>query len=161
MSSNDARHWIAVACAEHVRVGRAQGFMQVCHGKAAPLRRLLPGDWVSYYSPSTGFGGKERLQTFTALGRVLPGAPYAFEMGGGFVPFQRNVAWLPADDAPIQTLLDRLAFSAGQRNWGYQFRFGLFAINAHDMSLIGRAMGIDVPGMDDAQAASDKHMVQP
>lgn len=34
------KSWIAVASAEHVRSGRAQGFMQVCHGKAAPLRRL-------------------------------------------------------------------------------------------------------------------------
>lgn len=33
------KSWIAVASAEHVRSGRSQGFMQVCHGKAAPLRR--------------------------------------------------------------------------------------------------------------------------
>jgi hypothetical protein len=30
-------HWIAVASAEHVRLGQAGGFMQVSHGKAAPL----------------------------------------------------------------------------------------------------------------------------
>ena len=34
------KNWIAVASAENVRNGRAQGFMQVCHGKGAPLRRL-------------------------------------------------------------------------------------------------------------------------
>ena len=43
------KSWMAVASAEHVRNGRAQGFMQVCHGKAAPLRRLKPNDWVVYY----------------------------------------------------------------------------------------------------------------
>jgi hypothetical protein len=32
-----SRTWIAVASAEHVRVGHQAGFMQVCHGKAAPL----------------------------------------------------------------------------------------------------------------------------
>jgi hypothetical protein len=42
------RNWLAVASAEHVRIGRAEGFMQVCHGKAAPLRRLRPDDWVIY-----------------------------------------------------------------------------------------------------------------
>jgi hypothetical protein len=26
--------------------------MQVCHGKAAPLRRVQPGDRVVYYSPT-------------------------------------------------------------------------------------------------------------
>ena len=28
------------------------GFMQVSHGKAAPLRRIRPGDGVAYYSPT-------------------------------------------------------------------------------------------------------------
>ena len=50
-------------------------------------------------------------------------------MGGGFCPFRRDVAWLPAHAAPIQPLLDRLEFTTGVRNWGYQFRFGLFAIS--------------------------------
>jgi hypothetical protein len=42
------KNWIAIASAEHVRIGRAQGFMQICHGKATPLRRLSPGDTVAY-----------------------------------------------------------------------------------------------------------------
>jgi hypothetical protein len=36
---DQARNWIAVASAEHAQRGRSEGFMQVCHGKAAPLRR--------------------------------------------------------------------------------------------------------------------------
>ena len=67
------RHWIAVASAEHVRLGRRQGFMQVCHGKAAPLRRVQPGDGILYYSPSEAFGAKDRLQAFTAAGIVAAG----------------------------------------------------------------------------------------
>ncbi|TXI95939.1 MAG: EVE domain-containing protein, partial [Burkholderiaceae bacterium] len=59
------KHWIAVASAEHVAIGRAQGFMQVCHGKAAPLRRLSAGDTVIYYSPVERFGGKTLCQSFT------------------------------------------------------------------------------------------------
>lgn len=68
--------WVAVASAEHVRHGRRGGFMQVCHGKAGPLRRIHPGDRVVYYSPTISFGGKDRLQAFTALGTVLPGDSY-------------------------------------------------------------------------------------
>ena len=37
-----SNHWLAVASAEHVRRGRAEGFMQVSHGKLGPLRRILP-----------------------------------------------------------------------------------------------------------------------
>ncbi len=132
--------WIAVAAADHVGRGREQGFMQVCHGKAAPLRRVRPGDHVVYYSPSTAFRGTDRLQAFTAIGVVRPGAPYQVDMGGGFHPYRRDIAWLAAAAAPIRPLLDRLDFTAGNANWGYQLRFGLFAIGDRDLGLIAAAM---------------------
>lgn len=134
-------NWIAVASAEHVRRGRAQGFMQVCHGKGAPLRRIRPGDRVVFYSPTVTFRGKDRLQTFTALGIVQAGEPYRFDMGGGFCPFRRAVTWLDAREAPIQPLAGVLDFTAA-RNWGYQLRRGLVAISARDMELIAAAMGV-------------------
>ncbi|MBP2227651.1 hypothetical protein J2847_000933 [Azospirillum agricola] len=139
------RNWIAVASAEHVRLGRAAGFMQVCHGKAAPLRRLGPGDRVAYYSPSEVYRGKDKLQIFTAIGLVREGTPYQFDMGGGFVPFRRDVDWLKAREAPIRPLLDRLDFTGGTRNWGYQLRFGLFEVSDHDMRCIARTMDATLP----------------
>jgi EVE domain len=101
------RNWIAVASAEHVRRGREEGFMQICHGKAAPLRRIRPGERVAYYSPTVTFGGKDKCQTFTAIGRVRTGDPYCFDMGNNFVPFRKDVDWLQTQEAPIQPLLDR------------------------------------------------------
>ena len=138
-----SRNWIAVASAKHVRIGRSAGFMQVCHGKATPLRRLKPGDRVAYYSPSVEFGSKDKFQAFTAIGIVAHGDPYQVEMGGGFQPFRRDVYWLPAEEIPIRPILGRLEFSAGKQNWGYQFRFGLFSISDHDMNVIAAAMGAD------------------
>lgn len=140
-----SRSWIAIASAEHVRRGRAEGFMQVCHGKAAPLRRIRPGDRVAYYSPTERFQGKDRLQSFTAVGIVRDGDPYQFDMGGGFVPFRRDVRWLDGRETPIQPLLDRLDFSAGVRNWGYPFRFGLFTVTDRDLDTIAAAMGAVLP----------------
>ncbi|MBP2295996.1 EVE domain-containing protein [Azospirillum rugosum] len=140
-----SRNWIAVASAEHVRIGRAGGFMQVCHGKAAPLRRIRPGDRVAYYSPSEVFRGKDKLQQFTAIGTVREGVPYQFDMGGGFVPFRRDVDWLKAEEAPIQPLLDVLDFTGGTRNWGYQLRFGLFEVSGHDLDRIAGAMKAALP----------------
>jgi hypothetical protein len=65
------RNWLAVASAEHVRIGRAEGFMQVCHGKAVPLRRLRPDDWVIYYLPTDVSGSSsayaERLYELHVL----------------------------------------------------------------------------------------------
>ena len=96
-----AKAWIAVASAEHVRIGRQAGFMQVCHGKASPLRRITPGDRVIYYSPTVVFGGKDRLQAFTAIGAARDGAPYQVEMESGFRPWRRDVDWQSAEETPI------------------------------------------------------------
>jgi EVE domain len=134
-------YWIVVASAEHVRIGRAGGFMQACHGKAAPLRRIKGGDGIICYSPTATFRGGDRLQTFTAIGTAEDGAPYLVEMAEGFRPFRHDVTWLPSHDAPIAPLLDRLELTAGKRNWGYGFRFGLLAVSARDFALIARAMG--------------------
>lgn len=132
--------WIAVASAEHVRRGRAGGFMQVCHGKAAPLRRIRPGDRVVYYSPTDRFGAADGLKSFTAIGTVRPGEPYQFDMGAGFIPFRRDVSWWPAEEAPIQPLLHQLELTAGVRNWGYPFRFGLLPVGLGDFDRIAEAM---------------------
>ena len=137
------RYWIAVASAEHARRGKA-GFMQVNHGKEAPLRRVHPGDGVAYYSPTVTFGGKDKLQAFTLIGRVKPGDIYAGEMGG-WTAHRRDVAWVEAEDAPIAPLLEDLDFTKGKTNWGYQLRFGLFEISQHDFELIARARGARLP----------------
>lgn len=135
------RFWIAVASANHARRGRA-GFMQVNHGKAAPLRRIAPGDGVVYYSPTETFGGTDKLQAFTLIGRVKEGDIYIGEMGGDFTPFRRDVAYAEAKETPIAPLLEQLEFTRGRRNWGYQMRFGLFEISAADFATIAAAMGV-------------------
>ncbi len=150
-------NWIGVAAAEHVRRGRAAGFMQLCHGKASPLRRLHPADRIVYYSPTETFRGRDKLQAFTALGIVEDGEPYAFDMGGGFCPFRRDVRWLRTHDAPIEPLLPHLAFARGRRHWGYQLRFGLFAIDDEDLALIAAAMGARLPSRRDATPEPARH----
>ena len=144
------RNWIAVACADHARRGCATpgtGYMQVCHGKAAPLQRIRPGDRVAYYAPTVTMRGKDRLQAFVSIGIVLPGAPYAFDMGGGFVPSRRDVAYVPAREAAIAPLLDDFEFVDDRTHWGGKFRFGLFAVSDHDMRLIAQAMQVELQSL--------------
>jgi hypothetical protein len=136
-------NWIAVASAEHARRGcanRDEGFMQVGHGKLAPLKKIAAQDRIAYYSPALTLGGKDRLQSFVSIGIVRAGDPYAFDMGGGFVPYRRDVAYAECVEAPILPLLDTLEFVENRQQWGYKFRFGLFKINDHDMGCIARAM---------------------
>jgi hypothetical protein len=138
-------NWVAVASADHVRRGRAEGFMQVCHGKLGPLRRIRPGDRVVYYSPTHLFKGKERLQAFTAIGVVREPKPYQVEMGEGFAPFRRDIAWLEAREASILPLRDTLDCVSERPNWGYRLRLGLVPVSERDMRLIAAAMGATLP----------------
>jgi len=144
------RNWIVVASAEHARRGRdhrPHGFMQACHGKGAPLRRTAPGDRVLYYAPATVMRGTDRLQSFVSVGIVLPGEPYQVDMGGGFVPSRRDVAYVAATETPIAPLIERLAFIENPRQWGYKFRFGLFEVSDADIALIARRMQADLKAL--------------
>lgn len=139
-----SENWLAVAAAEHVRNGRQSGFMQVCHGKYAPLRRIKPGDYIVYYSPTVTFRGKDKFQSFTAIGSVKSGEPYQFDMGDGFCPFRRDVTWFDAQEAPIASLLSILDFTKESQNWGYQLRFGLLKLSGCDLQAIAQAMSVAI-----------------
>lgn len=139
------KFWIGVVSAEHVRRGVAGGFAQVCHGKGGPLRRMRAGDGFAYYSPTEAFRGKEPLQAFTAIGTVRAGEPYLFDMGEGFVPYRRDIDWLPqVHPAPIRPLLPHLEFTAGRTHWGAPFRYGHFQVSAGDFARIAGAMGATI-----------------
>lgn len=139
------KNWVAVASADHVAIGRTEGFMQVCHGKASPLERIRPGDRVVYYSPNRRYSpshasrDKDRLQSFTALGTVRQGSPYRADMGEGFLPWRRDVDWHDAAETPISLLKGSLGFTQ-DANWGYRLRQGLVEISDADMTAIAEAM---------------------
>jgi len=135
-----SRYWNAVASADHARRGKELGFMQVCHGKGAPLRRLKAGDGVVYYSPKTTMGAKEKLQAFTTIGQLKDEATYQADMNG-FRPFRRDVVYCDASDASIEPLLGRLELTRGKPKWGSAFRFGIVEISAADFATIAQAMG--------------------
>lgn len=135
------RYWIGVASRDHVMAGAAGGFCQFGHGKAAPIRRLRPGDWIVYYSPRVTYPDGAPLQAFTALGEVLPGEPYAVAMSPGFVPTRRDVRFVASHEAPIRPLLEQLSFLTGRKSWGQIFRRGLVEIPERDFRIIAAAMG--------------------
>jgi hypothetical protein len=145
------RYWIGVASRDHVERGVAGGFCQLCHGKAAPLRRMGPGDWIAYYAPRTQFKDGAPLQAFVALGRVVDDRVFQHDMGGGFVPFRRRVDFAPSRAAAIKPLLPRLSFIRKKESWGYVFRFGLIEIPEADFRTIAEAMA---PGLDLAREAA-------
>ena len=136
------RYWIGVASRDHVMQGVAGGFCQLGHGKAAPVKRLAPGDWIAYYSPRSKLEGGEPVQAFTAIGRIEAGEAYEADMGGGFHAIRRDVAYRKAAEAPIRPLLDRLSFTSGRQSWGYAFRRGSFTVSAEDFLTIAEAMGV-------------------
>lgn len=138
------KYWMIVASYDHVQRGVAESFAQACHGKAGPLNKMQAGDGVIYYSPKQRFGGTEPCQSFTALGWVQAGAAYQVDMGGGFFPYRRGIAFESCQQAPIRPLISQLHFIQNPSKWGYIFRRGHFEISAEDFQCIAQAMGVKV-----------------
>jgi hypothetical protein len=140
--SSRPRFWIGVAVRKHVQTGLRGGFCQLGHGKAAPLKRLRPGDRLIYYSPKETLGEDEPVQAFVAVGRIRKGEPYEFELAGGLTAWRRAVEWFPCKEMSIRPLIGRLSFIRDKAHWGAPFRFGLIPITEADYRLIAQTMGV-------------------
>ena len=134
------KYWIIVASKDHLQRGLEGGFIQANHGKAAPLKRMKPGDWVVFYSPKLEYEKPEKYQHFTAIAQIADDRIYQHDMGDGFIPFRRNARFLPAHDVPIRPLIDALTFIQDKSHWGAPFRFGTLQIPEEDFKLIAREM---------------------
>jgi predicted RNA-binding protein len=136
------KYWIGVASREHVKNGEKEGICQVCHGKGSPLKKMKPGDWIIYYSPTQVYGQKEPCRKFTAIGQIKEKEPYQFKMSDDFIPWRRDVHFINAKEVAIEPLVAKLSFIKNKKSWGYMFRFGLFEIPYADFRLIATGMGL-------------------
>ena len=137
----EANFWIGVVSRSHVAIGVAGSFIQLNHGKKAPVRRLKAGDGIAMYSPRTSYPDGEPLQAFTAIGTVTTGEVYQVEMNTEFKPYRVDVSFAPCRETPIKPLIDALTFIRSKTHWGAAFRFGFVKIPADDFARIAEAMG--------------------
>jgi hypothetical protein len=143
----ERRYWIGVVSRDHVNNAVTHGFVQLNHGKAAPLERMHPGDGFAFYSPRESYPDGEPLQAFTAIGSVRDAPVYEATMPELGKIFRRDVAFLDATPAPIRPLVPRLTFIRSKTHWGAAFRFGLVRVPREDFATIASAMGRD-PAVD-------------
>lgn len=136
------KFWIGVVSQAHVERGVSGGFAQLCHGKAAPLRRMKQGDWLIYYAPKTAMAEGCSLQMFTAIGKVIGEAPYSYEMTPEFTPYRLDISYVPCKPASIHPLLAELSFIHDPKRWGYPFRYGHLEITREDFNRIAHAMDV-------------------
>ncbi|MFC0181679.1 EVE domain-containing protein [Pseudarcicella hirudinis] len=130
------RYWIAVISKEHAMRGVSGGFIQVCHGKQIPLKRMSQDDWILIYSPKIKMDCPDKCQAFTGIGQLKGDDVYAFQMTEDFVPFRRNVEFYDCTETPILPLISQLDFIQNKQSWGYPFRFGILEIQENDFNLI-------------------------
>ena len=120
------RFWVGVVSKEHVLRGVEGGFCQVCHGKKAPLNRMKKGDYLLYYSPKYQLKGQEKLQAFTAVGKILDDTAYQVEMFEDFFPFRRDVSYYqPVKDCHIEQVRTHPEW----RQYASQIRYGHFEVS--------------------------------
>ena len=133
--------WLGVVSRSHVQLGIAGGFMQLNHGKRAPLQKFRAGDGLVMYSPRTAYPDGEPLQAFTAIGTITTGEVYQVEMAPDFKPYRIDVRFQRCEETPIKPLIDALSFIKSKTHWGAAFRFGLLKIAESDFETIADAVG--------------------
>lgn len=137
-------YWIGVVSREHVQVGMKGGFIQLNHGKKAPVQRLHAGDGLVMYSPRTAYPDGEPLQCFTAIGTVTTGEVYQVTMSEDFKPYRIDMKFVKSKEAPIKPLIEKLSFIRSKTHWGAAFRFGYLKVPAEDFGVIATAMGAKI-----------------
>ena len=142
MNDEVHRSWLGVVSREHVLRGVEGGFIQLNHGKKAPLQRMQANDFIVMYSPRVSYPDGAALQHLTAIGVIVTGELYQVGMSEDFSPYRVDVVFLEAREVPIKPLIDKLSFIRNKTHWGAAFRFGYVRVPQPDFELIAEAMGV-------------------
>lgn len=134
------KYWMAVVSKEHATRGVEGGFIQVNHGKEAPLKHIRQGDWIIIYSPKLSMDTGVNYQAFTAIGQATDDQVYQFQMTDTFAPYRRNVRFYDCEEISILPLINQFNFIQNKKSWGSVFRFGFFAIQEPGFDLIKSKM---------------------
>ena len=129
------KHWIAVVSRDHAQIAARSGFLQVNHGKAAPLRRTSTGDEVFIYCPRSGMRAGEVLKRVEFRCVIENDTVYQGEQAPGFKPFRKDVRF----DTGFQGIsigdVQGMELTANP-HWGMLARRGFFEISPHDAALL-------------------------
>ncbi|BEM34568.1 EVE domain-containing protein [Serratia sp. Lou2A] len=133
------KHWIAVISQAHARIAAESGFLQVCHGKAGPLRKTRSGDEVFIYCPRSEMGGGDVLKTVEFHCVFQNDDVYQVEQFPGFTPHRKDVVFNRHFQPVVLKEVAGLEFTADS-HWGMLARRGFFEIGPHDAALLRKAM---------------------
>ncbi|OEH81385.1 EVE domain-containing protein [Enterococcus rivorum] len=134
-------YWIGVASEDHVKLGVSEGFSQLCHGKQAPLKRMKTGDWLIYYAPKRNLEANEPYQHFVAIGQILEGEAYPFEMAPDFIPYRKDVSFIKeCVPLPLKALTDVPLW----QEFRSRLRFGHFQIPKELFKIIATGMNVGI-----------------
>ena len=128
-------HWIAVISLEHAKISACSGFLQVCHGKSAPLRRTTAGDEVFIYCARESMRSGKILQRIEYRCVFNDNRIYQVEQTPEFSPFRKDVTF----DTGFQGIRihDVQDFElTSNPSWGRLARLGFFEISFHDAVLL-------------------------
>ena len=132
-------YWVGVVSRSHVKIGVKGGFIQLNHGKKAPLERLKAGDMLAMYSPRESYPDGPVLQAFTAIGTIKSGKVYQVEMSPEFQPSALTSSFRAP--GKLRSSHSSNGFpSSSKTHWGGAFRFGYVKVPEADFARIADAM---------------------
>ncbi|WP_156851634.1 EVE domain-containing protein [Bartonella refiksaydamii] len=125
------KHWIAVISRAHARFAAEFGFLQVCHGKAGPLRKTSKGDEAFIYCPRCEIGTGQVIQTIEFQCIFKDDHIYQVKQAPNFVPFRKDVIFNKQAQSVILKEIQGLEFLTNP-HWGMLAQRDFFEITAYD-----------------------------
>lgn len=136
------RYWIGVASTDHVDAAVEKSVFGFGPGHHADADRPAKGDWIAYYSPTTGGDDGEPVRRITAVARLEDEASQEGDADGDAPTWTRKAHYYHHDTADIYDLLPRFSFIKDQAHWGVHFHRSLLEVTKDDMAAIAHATGV-------------------
>ncbi len=149
------RYFVAVAARDAIDAAVTGGYVEINHGRAAPLARMRDGDALVWYAPRVCERG-EAVQAFCALAFVNGDTAGSGDENAPAI-CRRAARYVAAQPAPIRPLIDVLDFIRDKRHWGIALRYGFVQISAQDFVRIAHSMGCDSTVLAGARPAPALH----
>lgn len=138
-------YWIKVTSRNDVRRGIEGGFARLGEGDEHAVAPFTKDDWIVFYSPLTEPEGGDRVEAFTAIGRVTSEHAYRVKMDDGSEPYRIDVDYRNAvEEADIRSLLDKLDLTRlVGKEWSKLFDAARVKLSERDFRIIAAAMGAE------------------
>lgn len=127
---------VVVASQDHCQRWMKEWFVQACHGKIRPMKKMSKWDIIFLYAPKKEFGKDEKLQAFVWMLKVTSDEIEQVEMFPWFTPYRKHTQTIATANIYLHDLKGKIAFFTDNKNIWLEMRKWFFQLPDEDGKLL-------------------------